>query len=216
MKHPNIQHLVDCLQERVAALPAGQQYWLGIAGAPGAGKSWLSGRLQRAMGDAGVVIPMDGYHFARQELDAMPDPAEAHRRRGAPFTFNAARFARELAEARARGQGSFPSFDHGIGDPREGDIRLDRQRHKLVIVEGNYLLLDEPPWNAVREILDETWFLDVDIKVCKERVRQRFLDTGRDEATAQFRVDYNDGPNAELVCRVSPGNADRVIRLVEC
>jgi pantothenate kinase len=58
---------------------------------------------------------MDGYHYYRSELDAMDDPAELHRRRGAHWTFNADRFIREMKEARAAGAGAFPSFDHHEG-----------------------------------------------------------------------------------------------------
>ena len=204
--------LVNFLREKKASLGVDEQFWLGIAGAPGSGKSWLSQRLRDRV-DNLLVIPMDGYHYYRRELDRMPDPQEAHKRRGAPFTFNAERFVAELTTARTCGEGWFPSFDHGVGDPVENGIRLVKGRHEVVVVEGNYLLLNDEPWNKVREILDETWYLDVDIEVCKERVRQRFLDTDRDEQTARVRVETNDGPNAQLVARVSPANADRVIEL---
>lgn len=206
--------LANYLAERAAALSDGAQFWLGIAGAPGSGKSTLSRLLLERLGDAAIVVPMDGYHFYRSELDAMADPEEAHKRRGAPFTFNAARFVRELSSVRGTGKGQFPSFDHGVGDPVERNIEVMRA-HRVVIVEGNYLLLEDEPWCQLRPLFDETWFLGVDIEICKERVRRRFLATGRDEETARFRVDYNDGPNGELVARVSPRRADRVISLPE-
>ena len=85
------------------------------------------------------------------------------------------------------------------------------RRH--LIVEGNYLLLDDEPWSRLRAVFDETWYLDTDIDLCKERVYQRLIATGCDAPTARQRVAYNDGPNADLVIRVSPRNADRVIRL---
>ena len=205
--------LVGYLKDRSARLGADEQFWLGIAGAPGSGKSWLSQLLRQSLGNLAVVVPMDGYHYYQWKLDQMPDPQEAHKRRGAPFTFDVERFVRELTRARICGEGLFPSFDHGAGDPVENDIHLVKGQHKVIILEGNYLLLNDEPWNKIRTILDESWFLDVDIDVCKERVRQRFLDTGRDEQTARFRVEYNDGPNAQLVTWVSPTNADRVISL---
>ena len=206
-----VEQLVDYLKERLDKLSDHQQYWLGIAGAPGSGKSTLCGELLSHLDDVAVVLPMDGYHYYRAQLGQMPDPQEAHRRRGTPFTFNAQRFVDDLAAARQTGTGNFPSFDHGVGDPVEDDIHLEKDRHKLVIVEGNYLLLNDPPWNRLKAIFDETWFLQVDIETCKHRVRNRFLATGRDQQTAQFRVDYNDGPNAELVNSVSPKNANRIL-----
>ena len=205
--------LIGYLQDKSANLRVAEQFWLGIAGAPGSGKSWLSQLLRQSL-DHLAIIPMDGYHYYRRELDQMSDPVEAHRRRGAPFTFDAERFVNELSLARKCGEGSFPSFDHGVGDPVENDIQVVKGHHKVIVIEGNYLLLNEPPWNKIRTILDESWFLNVEVEICKERVRQRFLATGRDEQTARTRVETNDALNAQLVAQVSPPNADRIIELV--
>ena len=203
--------LVNDLMETIRATSAPRQFWLGIAGPPGSGKSTLTMALLRELPSCTIAIPMDGYHFTRAELDGMDDPEEAHRRRGAPFTFDAQQFVEDVQRSRLSGDGEFPSFDHGRGDPVQSDIILSRERHRLVIVEGNYLLLNETPWCRIRDLLDETWYLNVDPEICKQRVRNRFLATGRDEATANFRVAYNDGPNGELVARESPANADRIL-----
>lgn len=55
----------------------------------------------------------------RHELDLLPDPQEAHRRRGAHWTFDGRRFLREVGDARRTGGGMFPGFDHAGGDPVE-------------------------------------------------------------------------------------------------
>ncbi|KAG8047936.1 hypothetical protein GUJ93_ZPchr0012g19436 [Zizania palustris] len=49
-----------------------------------------------------------------------------------------------------------PSFDHGVGDPVENDIFVKPQ-HKIVIVEGNYLFLEEDGWREIRALFDEKW-----------------------------------------------------------
>ena len=210
----SVLSLIDALKHRASAQTSDQQYWLGIAGAPGSGKSTLAAELIDGLGDIAVVIPMDGYHLYRRQLDLLDNSVKAHARRGAPFTFDAQRFVHELQLARSTGNGSFPSFDHGVGDPVEDSIQLELSKHRIVIVEGNYLLLDDLPWCQLKEtVFDETWFLDVPEAECKRRVLRRHIATGKSEVVAQQRVDNNDEPNAKLVNAVSPQNADRTIRL---
>lgn len=208
-----VQELSEYLQAKARGLQSGRQFWLGIAGPPGSGKSNLCQRLLATLGDTAVVLPMDGYHFRRDQLDRMPRPEEAHRRRGAPFTFDAERFVRDLAAARATGSGRFPSFDHAAGDPIENDIQLIANQHQIVIVEGNYLLLDDEPWRRLRALFDESWYLDVEIALCKQRVERRHVHAGCDPATARLRAETNDGPNAARVAQTSPQNADRIVRV---
>lgn len=200
--------------ERIASPPCrNRQFWLGLAGAPGSGKSTLAAELKSRLENSLLVIPLDGYHLYRRQLDAMDNPAQAHARRGAPFTFDAHRFVADLIEARRSGEGSFPSFDHGIADPVANDIKLTRA-HSIVLVEGNYLLLDKPPWNRLKqEVFDETWFLDVPVAICMRRVVERHMKLGMIEEQALRRVTTNDSSNAELVARESPGHADRLIRV---
>ena len=208
--------LIGELSSKFDSLADGRQYWIGLAGGPGSGKSTLTGMIKEALGDKVTVIPMDGYHFYRSELDAMEDPEEAHKRRGAPFTFNARKLVDDLTEARRTGEGCFPDFEHGKGDPEEGRISLERGK-KIVMVEGNYLLLGDEPWNLLkREVFDEGWFLYVPVEECKRRVAQRHCEVKKmTREEAMWRVTSNDGPNAELVARESIGNADRVIEILE-
>lgn len=84
---------------------------------------------------------MDGYHLTRAQLDAMPDPAAAHARRGAAFTFDGEGFLRLVRRLREpltdRTTTIFaPSFDHALKDPREDDIPIERT-HRIVVLEGN-------------------------------------------------------------------------------
>jgi hypothetical protein len=84
---------------------------------------------------------MDGYHLTRAQLDAMPDPATAHARRGAEFTFDGERFYGLVRRLRAPLTGTTgtvwaPSFDHAIKDPKEDDVAVERT-HRIVVLEGN-------------------------------------------------------------------------------
>ena len=206
-------HLVKELRQRVSRLTENAQFWIGLTGAPGSGKSTLAAELKDQLGESLTVIPMDGYHYYRSELDDMENPQEAHSRRGAPFTFNAPKFVDALINARKDGEGSFPTFDHQAGDPVEDSVKLYKDR-QIVLVEGNYLLLADEPWCQLRDkVFDETWFLEVPISECNRRVRDRLIKTGLTEEQAQFRVEINDSINAQLVTKASIRNADRIIHL---
>ena len=200
------------LKQIAFGLTDNTQFWIGLAGAPGSGKSTIAAALSECLGEMLCVIPMDGYHYYRSELDLMDNPQHAHARRGAPFTFNATRFVDTLISSRQRGEGSFPAFDHRIGDPVEDSIRLNKST-PIVLIEGNYLLLDEEPWCQLRQhVFDETWFLQVAEAECNRRVRERLIKTGLSETQAQLRVETNDSINAKLVIEASSRNADRIIQ----
>jgi pantothenate kinase len=70
-----------------------------------------------------------------------------------------------------------PSFDHGVGDPVEKDIYVAPQ-HKVVVVEGNYLLLSDGDWKDLESIFDERWFIEIDIEEAMNRVEKRHIATG--------------------------------------
>mmetsp|Transcript_66564 Transcript_66564/g.210690 ORF Transcript_66564/g.210690 Transcript_66564/m.210690 type:complete len:351 (-) Transcript_66564:259-1311(-) len=205
---------------RAGELQPGAIYMVGIAGVPGAGKSTTAVAVCREInrlhaaggggGDLAVVVPMDGFHYYRRQLDAMNDPVEAHARRGAPFTFDAPRLLACLKDIRAaRGEVRVPSFDHAEGDPVEDAISV-QSHHRVVLVEGNYLLLEEPGWAQMRALFDEAWFVDCSVDAAMERVLQRQVDIGAAPEVAKGRIAGNDRPNAELIMSTKP-QADLIV-----
>ena len=149
------------LKKRYLELRKNEQYWIGLAGNPGSGKSTLAEALLKRLDGLLTVIPLDGFHYYREELDDMEDVDEAYARRGAPFTFNAEKFVSVIKAAHREGKGTFPDFDHRAGDPVEHAIALSAGP-QVVLVEGNYVLLSEQPWEQLQScVFDETWFLDI-------------------------------------------------------
>ena len=198
--------------------PRQSQHWVAIAGGPGSGKTslatLLAERLASAHGLRVCVIPMDGYHYYRRELDAMDDPAQAHARRGAAFTFNAPRLLRDLGAARRTGAGAFPGFDHAVGDPCEGEIALAPEAD-VVLVEGLYLLLREPePWSQLLPLFDTAVFVTCAEPEARRRIiaRHRAAWNWGHEQAAE-RADANDLPNGRAVIAASERDPARVLCL---
>ena len=205
------ESIVTDLRDRISQLSGNRQFWIGLAGAPGSGKSTLTEILKLKLAEQLTIIPMDGYHYCLAELDQMENPELAHARRGAPFTFNAQRFVDAMIDARKKGQGRFPGFDHVRGDPLPDQIEL-LPGSKIVIVEGNYVLLDNEPWCDLREqVFDQSWYLQLDKNERERRLLGRLTGTGLSTAEARRRIVTNDNPNAELLHEVSLKNADLII-----
>jgi pantothenate kinase len=186
---------VPSLLDRAAALAARPgRALLGIAGAPGAGKSTLAARLAGAV-PGSVVVPMDGFHRTTAELAARGWVAQ----RGTPRTFDADGFVALLAALRSGETVQAPGFDRTREEPVPGAIAVPAAA-PLVIVEGNYLLLEVPPWVQVKELLDEVWFVEVAEDVRRSRLLARHVEFGRNRREAQQRASTgSDADNATLV-----------------
>ena len=202
-------------------IPEAAPLVVGLCGMPGSGKSSISSAVCTAVNkklqyEAAVVVPMDGFHYYRMELDQMEDPQEAHARRGAPWTFNARAFVDRVALLRGERCAEvvrFPAFEHAKKDPEEDVVEVLGQ-HQVILVEGNYLLLQEPVWEELRtcHLIDEFWYVDVDLEEAMERVHQRHVrENGESEEGARVRVDTNDALNARLIEQQSPQFAHLLI-----
>lgn len=184
-----------------------QRLVLAVAGAPGSGKSTLAEALVDALGAGATILPMDGYHLDNAILDARGLRA----RKGAPQTFAADRLAQDLARIRRDDQGVLvPVFDRDL-DVSRAFARAITPDDRIIVTEGNYLLLEDAPWRDMAGHFDLTIFLDVPEPILARRLVQRWLDHGHTPEAAQARAEGNDLPNARLVlARSRP--ADLVLR----
>ena len=178
----------------------GSRFIVGIAGAPGAGKSTISGLLLKTLqtnipnGNA-ALVPMDGFHLDNAILDAR----NLRSKKGAPETFDCTGYLNTLERLRGNSNEIFsPSFDRSLDVARAGAICIGAQ-HKIILTEGNYLLLKKVPWCDVRRYLDLTIFIEADLPTLERRLMRRWLDYGLSDADARQRAELNDLPNARYI-----------------
>lgn len=175
-----------------------KRFVVGIAGPPGAGKSTLADALREglvARGERAEILPMDGFHMDNAILEArglLP-------RKGAPETFDVRGFV-DILEAVKRGgeEVLVPVFDRS----REiaiASARTVSPETRIVLVEGNYLLLDEAPWSKLDGRFDYTVYVGPAYDVLEERLRQRWQHYGLDEEAIRQKLYGNDLPNGKRV-----------------
>ena len=184
----------------IAAAPSATRRLIAIAGAPGSGKSTLAERLVAALeaeapGRA-AVLPMDGYHYDDAVLDARGLLA----RKGAPETFDVAGFGHMLARLRRDDEAevAVPVFDRALEISR-GSARIIPQAVRVLVVEGNYLLLDRAPWSGLRAHFDLTVMVSVPEDTLRARLNARWSGFGLAPDIIRAKVEDNDLPNGRLI-----------------
>ena len=186
------------LVARARALTEAGRGILGISGAPGAGKSTLAADLAAAVGPSAVVVPMDGFHLHDAELARLG----LSERKGSPETFDVAGYVALLRRLRTETDQVVyaPEFVRSREESVAGAIAV-RPEHRLVVTEGNYLLLDEPGWRDVLPLLDEAWFVEGDEETRLSRLVHRHVEHGKPPALAHRWATESDQANAEIVAR---------------
>ena len=177
-----------------ALLQEGRRKILGLVGPPGCGKSTIAAALLELLGERAVAVPMDGYHLANVELARLGRA----QRKGAEDTFDSAGYVSLLRRLRTQAADEIvyaPEFRREIEEPIANAIPVFADI-PLVITEGNYLLLEHGHWAAVRGLLDEVWYVDVDADLRRERLVRRHMRFGRSLEAARDWVANTDEPNA--------------------
>ena len=212
--------LCSALREGIREPPA--RTLVGIAGPPGSGKSVFAALLCTLLNcvaenssEVGIVVPLDGFHFPNAYLGARfvagADGARRslRSRKGAPETFDVHAFVRALDLLGTEDRVMLPRYDRRVHDPVEGGIAVE-PHHRLVLVEGNYLLLQEGAWQAVAARLDLRLFLCMPLNAAGPGLIERQVRGGRAPEDAERHFAEVDRPNYDL-CMRSAGRADLII-----
>ncbi len=179
---------------RKLAVP-GTRRLLGIVGPPGGGKSTIANAVVERLAPSACYVPMDGFHLANAQLDRLG----RRDRKGAPDTFDAAGYVALLRRLRTPDTTVYaPAFDRKLEEPVAAAIGVPPEV-PLVVTEGNYLLLEDGPWDSVRSLLDEVWYVESDEDTRLDRLVQRHIDFGKPPGAARDWAHGSDQRNAELV-----------------
>ena len=187
------------LLERIAASGPGR-LMVAIAGPPGAGKSTFAEALAEALNadaaESAAVIPMDGFHYD----DGLLEARGLRRRKGAPATFDVGGLCHMLLRLRGRDEAevAVPVFDRRLEISRAG-ARIVAAHVRVLVIEGNYLLLNQEPWRQLAPLFDVTVMLRQSRSSLETRLIQRWLAYGFGEAEARAKVLSNDLPNVDVV-----------------
>jgi len=201
--------LIEQLTSELLAVPPGCRRIHGIAGVPGSGKSTLAGALVEGINGAhpgmAAVVPMDGFHYSNSRL------IELGRRdvKGSPQTFDVAGYIAMLRRVGASCDVvEYPIYDRELHDPVMSG-RLGSET-RIVITEGNYLLLDREPWSELADVLATCWFLETPMALAHERIVGRHVRGGRSLEDAERHYQRSDLANTRLVIACQR-KADRVV-----
>lgn len=197
---------LDALVAMLAERAEGGRVVAAVAGPPGSGKSTVAERIVEALNEraAGMaaVLPMDGYHYDDLHLV----PAGLRPRKGAPETFDVGGLYHTLKRIRARDEEfvAVPVFDRDIEIARAG-ARMIPAEVPVIVVEGNYLLMQREPWSRLRPMFDVAVLVEVPEPVLRERLRARWVHYGLTEDEIAWKLDGNDLPNGRVVMAESTG-----------
>ena len=190
-----------------------------LAAPPATGKSTLAQFLAQLSRTEECLPPvqalgMDGFHYPNRYLAAhtiLRDGEEIPLTsiKGAPETFDVPALAAKLSAAREE-RVTFPVYVRRIHDVVPDAVTADAP---ILLVEGNWLLLDEEPWHVLCPLADYTLRIDVPPELLRGRLIARKVQGG---STAEDAVAFYEASDAPNILRFAAhvGAADEIWRMM--
>jgi pantothenate kinase len=208
---------LDDLAKQIIQNGAGtKRYIVAIAGPPASGKTTLTRNLcdninSQVNSSLCITVPMDGFHLSNEKLNQM----DMRHVKGAPLTFDAKGFVELIQRIRLDNDAvAIPEFDRELDAVVFGDQSVDPD-HRIIIVEGNFILLDEAPWDQLKAMFDLSVMLIPEEQTLEKRLISRWENYNHSEEEAKVRAFSNDIPNAKYVLANSMQADIKVTEIVD-
>jgi pantothenate kinase len=207
-----LSFLVD--QIKILAKNSPRRIAIGLAGGPGVGKSTLALQTVETLNsltpNSAAFVPMDGFHMRHSKLEALGTVKD----KGAPHTFEGAEFVEFLKRLKAADRAvSGPGYSRKIEDVVDDAFTVAPEA-KVLVTEGNYLLLGQTPWDAIKPLLDLAVFINVPREMVQSRLMKRHAEEGLfSQERNREHINRVDLPNYDLVVASKP-RAHLVINLL--
>ena len=202
---PMANYLLDLPWRHVRQLIA-------IAGPPGCGKSSFAAVLSLVTNtlcrqEMCAVIGQDGWHYPNQFLDSHLIPKDERMIplrliKGAPETFDVEGLLACLLRIKTQDEVNFPIYSREQHEPLPGAGRINLE-HRIILLEGNYLLLDRPGWREIHALTDRSIFLTAPVNAILAGLRERHLRGGKDPQSMENHLRTVDLPDIQIVMQFS-------------
>ena len=194
----NYQELIEKLDQDIQKSNK-NRYFIAISGPPASGKSTTSEKLHsdlKLKRHKPSILQMDGFHYDNN----ISKEKDLIQKKGAPETFDVYGLLNFIKRLQIEPEVIVPIFDRSLELSRSSAVIISKES-KVIIVEGNYLLLNSQPWKDLQNFFDTTVMLDCEEKILEQRLIDRWRNLSKDEINQ--KVYKNDLPNGVNVIKNS-------------
>ncbi len=188
--------LLDTLKNNIK-----KPYFIALSGPPASGKSTISEKLLNDLtlkGHKSSILQMDGFHYDDQILKQK----NLLLKKGAPETFDVMGFLNFLSRMQIEDEVVVPIFDRSLELSRSSAMIIPKET-KVIIVEGNYILLKIRPWSELHKFFNSTIMITSKHEVLEKRLVERWRSFNISEEEIKQKVYENDLPNGVNVYKNS-------------